>query len=238
MRLVNFVGFASILYTLQNVFKSVILVADLYTNVIESVPAQVFVGIESIQLVYLILAFLMVLLLICKMWTRHRYEFNRNIFRFIVYIFAFSAPNVYLHLFLEINTDTKNLRTYSILCQNDDDILGTVIFYALYFVPLLTCIMVIKMKKDDDVLQGISKLDMLLKVSRFQNYKDLTINKKSVLSTLKNQSSLKSIIKFRDPDNDQTITSEMLIKPISTQTIFVTQNSAPRWSDGINTVDE
>ena len=38
-------------------------------------------------------------------------------------------------------------------------------------VPLLISIVILNFKKDNDLIQGISKLDYLLKVSIFQSYK-------------------------------------------------------------------
>lgn len=38
---------------------------------------------------------------------------------------------------------------------------------------LLICYVIVKVKKSQDILQGVSKLDYLLKVSVFQQYKEL-----------------------------------------------------------------
>ena len=38
--------------------------------------------------------------------------------------------------------------------------------------PLITCVLVLEMKSSKDCLQGIAKLDYLMKVSMFQIYKD------------------------------------------------------------------
>ena len=38
--------------------------------------------------------------------------------------------------------------------------------------PVLISIVVLKLKNEDDILQGISKLDYLLKISIFQKYKE------------------------------------------------------------------
>ena len=40
-------------------------------------------------------------------------------------------------------------------------------YTLLYIIPTINCLVYLKLKNDDDVLQGISKLDYLLKVSRF-----------------------------------------------------------------------
>ena len=43
----------------------------------------------------------------------------------------------------------------------------------MFFIPsLLTAFVIIRVKSSEDILQGISKLDYLLKVSIFQIYKD------------------------------------------------------------------
>jgi len=62
------------------------------------------------------------------------------------------------------------------------------LYYMVYFIfcqpTLLLVFLTIKVKKTSDILQGLSKLDYLLKVSRFQKYKDkqLEANKFSMYS--------------------------------------------------------
>ena len=45
-------------------------------------------------------------------------------------------------------------------------------FYILELPSLLIALVIIRFKSSQDILQGVSKLDYLLKVSVFQKYKD------------------------------------------------------------------
>lgn len=60
------------------------------------------------------------------------------------------------------------------------------LIYVVNFNVVMFCILFIYIKKSDDVLQGISKLDYLLRVSVFQVYK----NEKERLSARDTMSSL------------------------------------------------
>jgi len=50
----------------------------------------------------------------------------------------------------------------------------------LFIAQTLICFTIIKLKSSQDILQGISKLDYLLKVSIFQVYKDKTLRKRQL----------------------------------------------------------
>ena len=62
-------------------------------------------------------------------------------------------------------------------CPNDKYIRILVITYniangILILMPFITCLVLVRFKSSQDILQGVSKLDYYLKVSVFQKYKD------------------------------------------------------------------
>ena len=59
---------------------------------------------------------------------------------------------------------------------------------------ILIAFTMIKLKKSDDMLQGISKLDYLLKISIFQVYKDKSMIKRYSIDSETGQTT----VKFRD----------------------------------------
>ena len=183
LSVIYFVGFILIIYTLLNVFSTVVFNVRLYNEVNDGIEIIVQIY-RYMFFVYAGLVIMTVSILFFKMWKRHKYEFKRNILRFTVYIIAFSGSDLYWITYSNIYPDQKDLREYSKQCEIQSHFLQTLLFYTLFYFPIAACILVIKIKKDDDILQCISKLDMLLKISRFQVYKDKSINKESVLESL------------------------------------------------------
>lgn len=102
------------------------------------------------------------------MRREHDLEFNRTKRSMQVQIFLAVFPNILillfpLGLFIEIkNPDTGRERGGSTVY---------VINWIFQIGMLLKCLMIVKIKSTYDILQGINKLDHLVKVSSFQVYK-------------------------------------------------------------------
>ena len=61
-------------------------------------------------------------------------------------------------------------------CFDDiGEIINNVINRFLVLIPFTICLVLVRFKSSQDILQGVSKLDYYLKVSVFQKYKDLQL---------------------------------------------------------------
>lgn len=114
----------------------------------------------------------------CLMKKYHHYEFQKHSNPMLMYMFSYTIAGLTNALLLYMDSkisDYYTMRTYVDECDK-----GTYLYLQLacLFFPLtniqyLLCLMsLIVYKKTDDVLQGVSKLDYLLKVSVFQIYKN------------------------------------------------------------------
>lgn len=140
----------------------------------------------------------------------HDFEFRQNrkpmmVFMLTVAIAAFvDAFILYLDSVIA-NFDT--IETYVMACadtQSLNPMIALQITCLLFPLTnpqyLLCCVALIIYKKTDDILQGVSKLDYLLKVSVFQKYKDKELeNRKFTIMTTNN-----------DMDINLSVTSEDL----------------------------
>ena len=138
----------------------------------DNVDHRFFMGFRATKwffISYIAINTLACFVLICKMFKLHRYEFKRNILQFIVY-------NFLLQLFFSLNIwklgqdetlqlDASYLQYAHTKC--DKGKLASALVTAISVVPALICFFILKLKKDDDMLNSISKLDWLLKISRF-----------------------------------------------------------------------
>ena len=169
------------------------------------------------------------LILTLRMWQWHRFEFKRNIKQFSLYmillqvffmtqLYCMSINSPYLWVEVPLN------KYESDVCDRSD--YGTPMQIVIYFgamVPSLVCLIILKFKKDDDLLNSISKLDWLLKVSIFQKYKDKSIGHRFSLTTFvkvgdkADTSSGRNTIRLRDGRGD-TIYSADLNRPFSAET--------------------
>ena len=154
---------------------------------------------------WILVNFIAVCIVGCKMWTRHRYEFRKSIKGFVSFYVCFTGMIVYITLIenqeSKLRASKFTLNEYADEC--DQLPAWVLVAYALlYILPMVNCLVYLKLKNDDDVLQGISKLDYLLKVSRFQIYKDRDLRQrwktnKSRDSDSENKS-MESMIKYRN----------------------------------------
>ena len=89
-------------------------------------------------------------------------------------------------------------------------------------IPCFMCLIILKFKRDDDLLNSISKLDWLLKVSIFQRYKDKSIGHRFSLTTFvevgdnADTFSNRNTVRLRN-DHGDTIYSADLNRPLSVE---------------------
>lgn len=85
-----------------------------------------------------------------------------------------------------------------------------------YFQKQLICVAVIMFKKNDDILQGINKLDYLLKASVFQKYKnyDMERNKNAGYVSATMKKNLVSMSKM-DTDTENSDSSEEVMPDLN-----------------------
>ena len=111
----------------------------------------------------------------------HGYEFDKN-FKwftayFIVFMLILSSAYIYsLNNYKGLWTAFQSLENLQEFCNNGED---SGIFYkyilisqGMSFNTFAEALTILYLKKDEDILQGINKLDNLLKVSIFQVYKN------------------------------------------------------------------
>lgn len=121
----------------------------------------------------------------------HRYEFKRTRSTMVAYyLLSISFITINTAMFYLIMTDSvfdqgslSNLFTgVAELCQ-EDKVEAQLLMWSMFInfmlgLPgILQSLIVIKLKSSQDILQGVSKLDYLLKVSVFQKYKDKTLER-------------------------------------------------------------
>lgn len=129
----------------------------------------------------------------------HYFEYKRVRFNETAYMFAMTLVLMYifmLDIFLtkdEIGTNISTYQRHMDICFDDRPRTFFYLTYSLIFgcgfvqfEYLLIVTAVVKLKSTQDILQGLNKLDSLIKISRYQIYKQLpmkTNNLPSVLST-------------------------------------------------------
>ena len=111
------------------------------------------------------------------------------------YLFAF----VFIRQW-RLSADKRYFSYWIVACPLDDSGLAEVyMFWVLQLPFLVPCAAVTLFKSSQDIIQGVSKLDYLYKVSIFQKYKDevLQTTKELVLKSTRtaftSQNSLKSM---------------------------------------------
>ena len=112
----------------------------------------------------------------------HHYEFHKNRKPMLLFMLAVTASLLTNGVVVYIDSHTINfddLDSYVSACYNPESQQNSIIIQiSVLFIPLSNlqfiafATSIIVYKKTDDILQGVSKLDYLLKVSVFQIYKN------------------------------------------------------------------
>lgn len=121
--------------------------------------------------------------LMSQIYKYHRFEYNRIIKESVVFLvcslisISFIILN-YFFIIMRIFNPVLHSVSIDLFCSPGYDkpfaLLFVLFLYSdiLMLNDVLLCFAIIKVKSSDDMIQGISKLDYLLKVSVFQIYKD------------------------------------------------------------------
>ena len=108
----------------------------------------------------------------------HHLEFKRVMWQMLsvfisqifFYIFAFIFITEWYQIY---KSEEKDFSHYWTMCELQGfEIYEVYLFWVLQLPYLVPCATVILFKSSRDIIQGVSKLDYLYKVSRFQVYKD------------------------------------------------------------------
>jgi hypothetical protein len=113
----------------------------------------------------------------------HNFEYQihkKTLFRYFLFTVFMCSIGLYLNLSVthlpgdKVNSAlTLNARDLFVFCNTDFDIfmrnqyIVYISFFDLHLLEILIAYVIVKVKSKADVLQGISKLDHLLKVSVF-----------------------------------------------------------------------
>lgn len=123
-----------------------------------------------------ILNFVIFSCLICYMNRLHKHEFKVNKRHFFCYFIVVQLYYLFMcsgGFFLTQSKGQPGINMtidqfyQECLDKKQSLFLSTFQFTVLRYFPLAISIVVLKLKREDDLLQGISKLDYLLKVSIF-----------------------------------------------------------------------
>jgi hypothetical protein len=130
------------------------------------------VPIVAARIVLIAFYFIVFLPLMYMLYFYHRYEFHANILHTIIFfclVLSIQCSGLYSDLTSGYNSNKYN--------QENCD--GSNMFITLFKIliyngstAILLAFSVVYLKKNEDMLQGFSKLDYYLKVSIFQKYKD------------------------------------------------------------------
>ena len=127
------------------------------------------------------------------MKQRHNYEYSRNQKQLLCFFFMFTLHAFVTIIFWVLGLDfpKQTFQDFYQGCINEREhnihlLISIIIFVGqtLKVQDLILIYAMIKLKSRTDILQGLSKLDYLLKVSKFQYYKnvDMQSSKSSAIS--------------------------------------------------------
>ena len=108
-----------------------------------------------------------------SMYRYHRYEFHCNKGSTLCFWLAMIGYFLLFELNVSKTVKYNQFEDYHVLCQEVSNFEAFVIVcYLLLNLPVLVfSIIILQVKRNDDLLSGISKLDYLLKISIFQRNK-------------------------------------------------------------------
>lgn len=130
----------------------------------------------------------------------HYYEFHKNRRPMLLFMLAVTCSLLTNAVVIFIDSHTVNfddLDSYASACFNPESVSNSItIQISILFIPLSNlqfiafAMSIIVSKKTDDILQGVSKLDYLLKVSVFQLYKNKDLEQTSVTTSDEDDTSI------------------------------------------------
>lgn len=142
--------------------------------------------------------------LLYLMYKRHRLEFKRSqtsmitVFVMTILLIGLTFTIVFFHFKSQIQSNFTIEQSLWLTHTIEQPYQKLEIYFVWIFqVPgLLVCIAIIEFKSTKDCLQGIAKLDYLIKVSMFQIYRDdkLNKNKGRLLSSMNESSNLSHLL--------------------------------------------
>ena len=111
------------------------------------------------------------------MKTNHHFEYERS----KIYVLAFTCQMILIllieSLYNLVEVDTGlNIPTNKTAFYKKHLWFFKVKEFLFSILGLVECLFILKFKRSDDLLQGISKLDNIIKVSCFQIYKNKNVN--------------------------------------------------------------
>ena len=146
-------------------------------------------------------------ILMIQMHKYHRYEYKKNWLHLIMFFVLFQVILISTFIkFSQIGWGSfgtfQTIKQYEQSCKYSS---GTLVNYNIACLEfIIWSAVVVCLKKDHDVFQGISKLDYLIKASIFQRYKSNSLNRRESLNTANDASMI-----YRNY-NGEVMTSQML----------------------------